>query len=133
MNAAKDIIDDAVLERPVVWFEVFAVSGEFMELARDIPELMRASSIEHGGRRVEGPRNVFVANSLEKLEERLPNIARQIVASGATNVVVVRKATRCSQCSRDRAEHPERPAARCPHGRATLNRAFAVDISKYPA
>ena len=116
---------------PIIWYEIVAVSNEFMELLRDIPEASTASSVRIGEKLIEGPKQILVADSIEEIETNLPRIISQLADPEHTHVRIIEKQTHCPECVENRRKNPEKRIAPCSHNSQTLNRARDIDVKQY--
>lgn len=128
---------DDSLFRQVVRFEVVAISDEFRELLRDLPEAIRAKEVRIGNKVIQGARTVLVASSLEQIRDQLPEIVAKLVDPEHQHLMVNQRSGEC-YCSE---RFPKCPAkklpANCPtceceqmDSLVTLNKSFELDISK---
>ena len=106
-------------------FDVVVVSEEFLALIRELPELSTAPYVEVSGKRIEGPKEVLVATTMEEVERSLPSILRQLSDRQHQHVRVIHRSGLCCECAESKKF--------CTHlGRTipSINRVFDLDISK---
>lgn len=117
----------------VVWYEVVAVSKEFLKILEDMPEASTASWVCVGNRTIEGPKRVLLANSMKQIEQQLPAIIAKLTDKKDTHLRVIKKSTNCYECMEEREREPKKEIFSCTHGRPTVNEAFDIDIKKFLA
>lgn len=109
-------------------FDVVAVSEEFLGLLKDFPEFSTAKRVEVGGKRIEGPKKIMVAGSMEEVEKNLPAIVSTLADPTHQHIRIVHRSGICRRCVEG--------SKLCEHlgvSIPSLNRAFDLDISKMAA
>jgi hypothetical protein len=117
---------------PIVWYEVVTVSNEFLELLEDIPEAITHSGVYIGDKYIEGPKTIFIAESMEEIEENLPTVISELVDPKNMNVQIVKGTTNCTGCIKEKNKNPAKPIVPCSHGDIPIIYSrYEVDINKY--
>lgn len=115
---------EKAIEFEVHRFDVIAVSDEFLKLIKDLPELSTAAFVGIGGKRIEGPKQILVASSMEEVERNLPAIVAQLTDPLHQHIRVIHRSGSCRPCAES--------GKICEHlGRTivTLNQRFNLDVS----
>lgn len=114
---------------PVEWFEVIAVSEDFLDVIKDFPEASTASSITIDEKTIEGAKTVLLADSIEQIEQNMPSIVANLADREHTHLRIIQRSTNCSLCWADKQKGKE--LTPCTHNWGTVNRAFNIDITEY--
>jgi hypothetical protein len=112
----------------VSWFEVMAFSDEFKTILQDMPEASTAKSVQFGDKTIEGPKEVFLAETMEEVKNELPNIVASLNAD-CQNIRIIQRLTNCQFCAKNKLKKPGK-VIRCSHGKPLVNRAYDVDLQK---
>lgn len=106
-------------------FDVYAVSGEFLEVLRDMPEASSASWVKIGNKKIEGATQILTGVTPQEIEQQLPKLAAQFVESGKPHFRMIERISVCSSCS---GKNPD-----CTHpigGLVSFHRALDIDLKK---
>jgi len=95
------------MPRRIERFEVVAVPYLLLEIFEYIPKARRAERITLGGRLVDPPSIVFIANAWHDVVAALPGIIAGL-ANEKKKIFIVKKSGSCPECRKN-------PTATCPH------------------
>lgn len=118
------------MQNEVVWYEVMAISEEFMKILEDIPEASMSERVTIGDKVIEGPKEVYLASSLEEVKNNLPGIIANLTGSDGQHIRIIERSVSCSVCAEEKKKNPEK-SIRCTHGLMTVNQAWNVNIQKF--
>lgn len=107
-------------------FEAMAVSKEFLDGIKGSPELSTCEVAQIGNKRLEGPKAVLTASSLEEIKQKLPAIVAQTGNQGL-QFILIHRWGECHTCAESK--------TLCTHlGKTILSHheSWAVDADKIP-
>ncbi len=108
-------------------YEVVVVSKEFLELARELPEISASAYVWVGGKRIEGATIIKVAASMQETLQCLPSLIAQFTDPEKRHFRIVERRGDCRECAGQ-----SKPCEHLGHKVSSLNRVYDIDINKIP-
>jgi hypothetical protein len=112
-----------------MWFEVVAVSDEFLKIVQNFPEASSAEYVQFCGKTIDGPKEVFLAATMDEVKDGLPKIIADLDPAFA-NVRIICRSVVCPACASEKQKNPDK-VIRCEHGCPRVNSAWDVNIQKF--
>lgn len=110
----------------LTWFEVTVVSDDLKKILRHAPEAASAEYIIMDNIKIDGPKEILSADTIDEVKSKLPDIIANLDAS-YPNIRIVYKSTPCQICIAEKEKNPQKLIHSCVRD----TNSWYVDVKKF--